>query len=218
MLHLDHVFVFVADPDAAIDAAAAAGLAVTHQRVHRGQGTENRCYGFDNGFVELLWCRDRAEIESAAVAPTGLGPRSRWWESDACPFGVCLRASPPPIRTWTYGVPFPPGMSVEMAATTERASEPVVFFFPPPDASRPGPTPGRQSLGSAITALELAFPLPDELSEAMQLLNDQPHIRLRDAAEPWLSLTIDGGGGVPIHLSEARVSLHPPTAQTAVSL
>ncbi|MFT4976091.1 MAG: hypothetical protein ACI8S6_001986 [Myxococcota bacterium] len=138
-MELDHIFVFVSDGAAAERAAVAAGLVPTHRRRHRGQGAENVCFRFGDIFVELLWACDQDELVSAAVAPTGLLERSRWRAGGVCPFGVCVRTSQrqPPFETWPYSVPFPAGMSVAMASTSRRATEPLVFAVVALDAPEP---------------------------------------------------------------------------------
>lgn len=204
-MELDHVFVMVRDLELATQQAESSGLRLTHQRVHRGQGTVNRCFGFDNAFIELLSCRDSAEIASVPVARTGLDARSRWWETGACPFGLCLRADPPPIETWSYSVPFPPGMSVEMASASERTKEPLVFFFPP--GATP-PPPGRQALGANMTAVELTYALPDGPSNATRLLEAHPKVNLVRAPEPWLVVTLDHAStGRSVDIPAAHLTL-----------
>lgn len=182
---LDHVFVFVDDGPAAERAAVDAGLVPTHRRRHRGQGTQNVCFGFGSAFIEFLWVVDRSEISSGAVRRTGLWPRSQWRTTGACPFGVCLSGSPS-FATWTYDVPFPQGVSVEMAENSESFEQPLLFVSP----SVGLPRKTAQPLGSAITAVVLQFPsaVPLRVPELTAA-----GVSERPGSPPRVMITIDGG-------------------------
>ena len=184
-MQLDHVFVFVEDGAAAVAAVEAAGLRVTHRRRHHRQGTENACFGFGAVFVELLWVVDPAEVQSPAVERTGLWGRSQWVRTGACPFGVCVRGTLPG-PTWTYAVPFPPGMSVEMAADSARAGHPLRFAFGAPGARSGVHQPDQAS----ITGLELAYPAAGTGPTAVL---EKVGVTQRVSNEPWLTLELDGG-------------------------
>ncbi len=199
-MDLDHVFVFVDDGPAAERAAVAAGLAPTHRRRHAGQGTETVCFGFANAYLELIWVADHDEITAPAVRRTGLWPRSQWRSTGACPFGACLRGVAP-FPTWTYGVPFPPGVTVEVAADSDNAAHPLLFAFPgvgaPPFTDQP--------LGRAITGVALAYPgaTPDRVPALTAA-----GITERPAPEPRLVLTLDGGRrGQAVDVPQALLQL-----------
>lgn len=199
-MELDHVFVFVDDLARAERSAVEAGLVPTHRRRHPGQGTENVCFGFGSAFLELLRVCDPSEITSERVLPTGLWARSRWRTTGACPFGVCLRGAPT-FPTWTYDVPFPPGISVEMSSDSAVASVPLLFAFA-------GAATGRtavQPLGRSITAVALDHPgaIPDRVPALTTAgVVERPGV-------PRLGLTIDGGRrGVAIDIPHTPVRLH----------
>jgi hypothetical protein len=202
-LALDHLFVMVPPDGRAVAAAEAAGLVETHARVHRGQGTANACYGFDNAYLELLWRHDERELASAAVGRTGLEPRSRWWETHACPFGLCF-SSAAPIPTWTYDVPFPPGMSAEMSETTADPTQPLLFFM---SARGAAPPRGRQPLGASIRVTELQMTATCHPQVRLAL----EHAGIRVTAGPPLA-TIEVAGatsGVDLRHAGAPVLLAP---------
>lgn len=106
-LHIHHVFVCtsVGAPEAEtlLDAGFVEGSANTHP----GQGTANRRFFFESGFLELLWVHDEREAKSATTAPTKLW--DRWAERGkaASPFGLCFSSSRGldsslPFPTWAY--------------------------------------------------------------------------------------------------------------------
>lgn len=195
---LDHLFVFVEDGALAEKAALDAGLVPTHRRIHPGQGTENVCFRFGSVFLELLWVRDVDEIRSEAVARTGLWPRSQWRSVPACPFGVCLRGTPT-FPSWTYSVPFPPGMSVEISTRSEQPDQALVFAISGPAGE---PPPSVQPLGREISSVELAYPGAD-----VPVLVDAG-LRVRSAEVPRVTLTIDGGTrGERIDVDEALLTI-----------
>ena len=188
-MQLDHFFVFVDDGAAAEAGALAAGLVPTHRRVHHRQGTANVCFGFGPVFLELLWEHDAAELSSPEVARTGLAGRAHWRQTGACPFGVCLRGTSAPFDSWTYDVPFPPGLSVEMAAGSDQIADPVVFAFLAEPAE---PKPSEQTLGQQITGLELTYPGAAARSDALRSLASAG-VTLVDGPQPHMVVTIDGG-------------------------
>ena len=68
-MDLDHIFFFVGPDAPEIARMADLGFAETYRRVHRGQGTQNVCYAFDNLYLELLWIRDVDEARQRDDPP-----------------------------------------------------------------------------------------------------------------------------------------------------
>ncbi len=183
---LDHLFIFIDSPGPAIAALAQFGLAESYRRRHPGQGTENVCYRLDNAYLELLWVNDRTEVDSALVAPTGLGPRSRWQAEGTCPFGVALHGDgAPPFATWPYRPPYLPPQIPGIAMAADSADAQGPLFFVSPGGGAPGQD-FQAGLGwRRITGLTLAGPRRD-----MPVL---PWLR-PVAAPAWhATLEIDGG-------------------------
>ncbi|CAG0980388.1 hypothetical protein PHYC_01735 [Phycisphaerales bacterium] len=142
--HIDHVFVLVAPgaPEAAL--LERAGLVPGARREHAGQGTANVCFCFANAYLELLFITNEAQLRSPPVATTRLWERSRWRESGASPFGVCLRGpGDPPVPTSQYAAPFlPQGHSIPIATDEDSPLAPMLFFAafppaPPPEFANP---------------------------------------------------------------------------------
>lgn len=130
---LDHVFI-VTEPDAAVgDRLVELGLLEGSPNVHPGQGTANRRFFFGNAMLELIYVTDEAEARSPLVTPTRLWERSRWRQTAACPFGLCLRATNddvPPFTTFDYRPPYlPDGAAIPIARGT-MAIEPMLFINP----------------------------------------------------------------------------------------
>jgi Glyoxalase-like domain len=135
-LELDHIFVCV-QPNAPEGIALSNfGLKEGRRRVHKGQGTENSCFFFQNAYLELLWLRDINEIQSSVVQPTGLWQRCCWRETAACPFGISFRLTNNtladiPFQTWNYYAPFlPEGLFLPIAVNSKFQHEPLIFLSP----------------------------------------------------------------------------------------
>jgi hypothetical protein len=127
---LDHLFVLAGHGAPEAESLIALGLSEGSPKVHKGQGTANRRFFFDNAMLELLYVTDGAEARSAPVAPTLLWERSCWRQTAASPFGLCLRATgddTPLFPTFEYRPPYlPPGVAIPIARGT-MAVEPMLF-------------------------------------------------------------------------------------------
>jgi hypothetical protein len=64
------------------------GFKANISRVHKGQGTANRCVVFKKNYLELIYL---TSIEEAKENPLKLPIRALWQETGACPFGIGLR-------------------------------------------------------------------------------------------------------------------------------
>lgn len=135
-LELDHIFVFL--PPGGKEAAllAESGLKESSRRTHKGQGTSNACFAFENSYLELIWVSDTMEVQTELVRPLGLWDRSRWRETNASPFGIGLRSSASenkslPFKTFPYNPPYlPPGVSIQIAENNPPLSKPLTFIVP----------------------------------------------------------------------------------------
>lgn len=130
---LDHVLLLAAPGAPEGERLTALGLREGTPNRHPGQGTANRRFFFQNAMLELIYVSDEAEVQSALVAPLRLWERSRWRQTAACPFGVCLRATdaaPLPFPTLDYRPPYlPEGGAIPIARGT-MAVEPLLFVNP----------------------------------------------------------------------------------------
>jgi hypothetical protein len=113
-LRLHHAFVCtsVGAPEAAD--LVNRGLVEGSSNTHLGQGTANRRFFFERGFLELLWVHDEREAQSTLSARTKLW--DRWAERGrtANPFGLCFSSqvgtgSILPFPFWAYRPSYLPG-------------------------------------------------------------------------------------------------------------
>jgi hypothetical protein len=146
-MYFDHAFVGVPSAELAAQATerlVSAGLVAGRAVKHRGQGTQNTCFFFDQGYIELLWCHDEAEATSANTRRTQLFQRT---QHTACPFGVSFaragRSAKLPFRSWDYAPQyFPDGMTIQMAVISDAVDQPLVFSLPQPHRAGPDPRVG----------------------------------------------------------------------------
>lgn len=181
-LELDHLFICTEPEAPEAEALKAFGLVEGIRRPHSGQGTANVCFFFENAYLELLWMRDRDEIQSNGVRPTGLWERCCWRETGACPFGIGLRITSSggglPFSIWDYNAPFlPSGVSILVATNSLNVSEPLIFISPSTQKPASYPPEKRPPLIhqpelKEITAARITLPEPGDFSFEVTALNE----------------------------------------------
>lgn len=135
-LELDHIFICVEPNAPEAIALADSGLQEGRNRIHRGQGTANRCFFFHNAYLELLWSCNSTEIKSSLVQPLHLWERCHWRNISACPFGISLRLTNNssdnlPFSTWQYCPSYlPEGAFIPIATNSQFTDEPLIFLSP----------------------------------------------------------------------------------------
>jgi len=132
---IDHIFILVSEGAPEAQLLIDFGLTEGPNRVHKGQGTSNRCFFFNNVMIELLWVSNEREAQNDSTAPTTLWPRWQKRNNGASAFGLCLRPSngvskQSPFKSWKYQpkLLFPKGMYVEIANSVTTLTEPFIFY------------------------------------------------------------------------------------------
>jgi hypothetical protein len=145
-ISLDHVFICTAVNAPEAEALVAFGLVEGSSNVHPGQGTANRRFFFEGGFIELLWVANPLEAQSELTSPTRLWDRWLGFVShknpQICPFGIGFSASgelaaPPPFESWAYHPRYLPADKSILFAKNTPLSEPELFYlsWPNPQTS-----------------------------------------------------------------------------------
>jgi hypothetical protein len=155
---LDHLFI-LSEPGAPEgERLIELGLTEGSPNVHRGQGTANRRFFFANAMLELIFVVDESEARSPLASPTRLWERSRWRQTHASPFGLCLRATAddaPSFTTLDYRPPYlPEGVAIPIARGT-LAVEPMLFINPMGQRPDTYPPASRQPLEHALGVREV---------------------------------------------------------------
>ena len=133
MLELDHIFVCVPNERELIDSLANSSLNLSARRIHRGQGTANRCAFFDNAYLEFLLRNNDEDLQSESLQSVSLWERMQWRNTGASPFGIAFRFVSNqhdfPVETRPYYAPFlPNGASIPIATPLNSIREPLIFF------------------------------------------------------------------------------------------
>jgi hypothetical protein len=192
-LQLHHVFACssVGAPEA--EGLLEAGLVEGSPNRHFGQGTANRRFFFESGFLELLWVHDEHEAQSTLTAPTSLWDRWAARGGAANPFGLCFSSS----DGIDSALPFPsvkyrPGYLSDdrylLFADNLPLSEPEVFVLSWPQVRSPPKTePMRHPLGFCeMRSVSVGMPDPPSVSGSLCAIKDAGLIKIHRSAIPEL--------------------------------
>ena len=133
---LDHIFIMVSKGAPEAQQLIDFGLTEGPNRVHKGQGTQNRCFFFNNVMIELLWVYNEQDAQNEITTPTTLWSRWQYRNTTASAFGLCIRSSNKedniaPFKSWKYQPElFPKPMYVSIADSVSNLKEPLIFFSP----------------------------------------------------------------------------------------
>ncbi|MFV2061248.1 MAG: hypothetical protein ACC653_11245, partial [Gammaproteobacteria bacterium] len=179
------------------------GLTEGPNRVHKGQGTQNRCFFFNNTMLELLWVYDESDAQNDSTTPTTLWPRWSQRKSDVCSFGLCVRAvdktkNEAPFNSWKYQPDlFPEGMFVKIADSVNNLKEPLIFYSPMghrPDSGNYANEKMRQHKINfkELTSISLGQP-QENYSDAFEALINHNIIKLNPNLNSKIELQFDKG-------------------------
>ena len=192
-LKLHHVFVHtsVGAPEAAD--LLEAGLVEGSPNNHPGQGTANRRFFFESGFLELLWVHDEREAQSPLSAPTRLWDRWAKRGGTANPFGLCFSSaegadSKLPFPTWAYRPDYLSDGRCLIFADNMPLSEPEVFVLSwRQGQSSPKTEPTRHPLGlREMRSVSVGLPEPTSISDSLRAIGDAGLLKMHRSAAPEL--------------------------------
>lgn len=198
-MEFDHLFICVAGPANEATQLIEFGLVEGTCNHHPGQGTANRRFFFQNGFIELLFATNRAELHSDLTKPTKLHERFPQRADSVSPFGVCLRPtkveSKVPFESWSYRPQFLPDQLVIKVASSP-SSEPMWFYLS--FGSRPDSVLGdkRQPLVhecgfKEITSVKVFAPMSAGISEPATVISNSSIIEYLEGKEHLLIIGFD---------------------------
>jgi hypothetical protein len=75
-MQVDHIFIFSNNQGREADQLVEFGLMEGSNRIHKGQGTTNCKFYFENFFLEILWVINEEEINQSPALETHLAYRS----------------------------------------------------------------------------------------------------------------------------------------------
>jgi hypothetical protein len=195
-IELDHLFVCTAPGGPEAEELIRFGLHEGAPNQHPGQGTANRRFDFANAMIELLWVSDAREAQSECARRTLLWERWSGRESEASPFGICVRPADnrnthSPFPAWEYRPAYLPDPLLMHIAET-GVEEPMWFylsFMQRADRQQrfiEHPNGIREITGLALTT---SVPLR---STASQRMVENRIVSSRKGARPLLEIEFDG--------------------------
>lgn len=192
-LHLHHVFICTSLGAPEAQELLDAGLVEGSSNTHVGQGTANRRFFFESGFLELIWVHDEREARSELVAPTKLWDRCSERGKAANPYGLCFSSvdgadSMLPFRTWEYRPDYLPGDRSFRFADNLPLSEPEVFVLSwPQGQSSPKSEPLTHPLGlREMRSVSVGLPEPASISSTLRAIRDAGLVKVHSSATPAL--------------------------------
>ena len=132
---IDHIFIFTNSKGKVADQLISLWLTEGSSRIHKGQGTTNRKFYFENFFLEILWVHDENEIKSDLVKPTGLWHRANFQTNNFSPFGLCLVNTEDTDNLFEKSLKyqpdyFPTGLSIDILPNDNQPELPWTFRLP----------------------------------------------------------------------------------------
>jgi hypothetical protein len=134
-MDIDHIFIFTESKGKAADQLVSFGLTEGSSRIHKGQGTTNRKFYFENFFLEILWVHDENEMKSDLVKPTGLWQRANYKTNNSSPFGLCIVNTDETDSLFEKSLKYQPeyfpwGLSIDILTNENQPELPWTFRLP----------------------------------------------------------------------------------------
>jgi hypothetical protein len=214
-LYLHHVFVCVSANAPEADALITAGFVEGSGNVHAGQGTANRRFFFQRGFLELLWVHNDEEAQSDLSAPTRLWDRFTQIDH-ANRFGLCfasdsqtLDASGFAFPTRRYQPDYLSGDQHILFADALSLAEPEVFLLSwPQHQSVRASEPRDHPLGlRELRAVSIGLRDIRDASPTLQALRDLKLLALHRSAQPELQLQFSSTTNVDYRFPELALQI-----------
>jgi Glyoxalase-like domain len=134
-MDIDHIFIFTGSKGKVADQLVSFGLTEGSSRIHKGQGTTNRKFYFENFFLEILWVHDENETKSDLIKPTRLWQRANYQTNNFSPFGLCLVNTDETYNLFEKSLKyqpdyFPAGLSIDILPNENQPELPWTFRLP----------------------------------------------------------------------------------------
>jgi len=134
-MEIDHIFIFSNNEGIESESLVESGFTEGSNRRHKGQGTINRKFYFENFFLEILWVVDQNEITQTPTKETGLWERANYTQNTISRFGLCLlneEGTDNLFEQCQIYQPnyFPQGMSIDILPNQNQKILPWTFRLP----------------------------------------------------------------------------------------
>ncbi|GCL65468.1 VOC family protein [Pseudaquabacterium pictum] len=219
---LDHIFVCTSIGAPEAQALLDAGLVEGSGNVHPGQGTSNRRFFFEYGFLELLWVHDESEATSTRTRPTRLWDRWSMRGGQANPFGICFSPQSEvdlslPFASWAYEPVYLPKGKRIFFAQAAALSEPELFVLGwPQPAAAASPQPRAHGLPlKSMLEVSVGLSDTDDPSEPMRAARDSGLLKVHRSARPELVIEFSSPHHIDLHVPSLAITLHGRPGSTA---
>jgi Glyoxalase-like domain len=194
-IELDHLFICTAPGAAEAEELVRFGLHEGPPNQHPGQLTANPHFSFANSMIELVWVNDAGEAQSERTRRTLLWERWSGRETEASPFGICVRPSDdqnmgPPFPAWEYRPVYLPDPLLMYIAETGIEEPMWVYLSFMRRADREQRFIEHRIGVREITGLALTTPLPFRAA-ASQRMVESKILSSRVGAIPLLEIEFD---------------------------
>ncbi len=196
-MEIDHIFIFSTRDGLEANDLVDFGLSEGSNRVHKGQGTRNRKFYFENFFIEVLWVHDENEIKSEITSPTKLWERSQYLINDYARFGLCLVNMPETDKLFENAEVyqpnyFPKDLAIDMLTNDISPAFPWTFRLPfkGPGKNTKEPTNHSNAI-SKLTKAEFGIGENPLTSDFCRLINATKNIKFQQSTKLELSLEFD---------------------------
>ena len=204
-IQLDHVFMCCQPGAPEADVLLKLGFVEGSRNVHAGQGTENRRFFFEGGFIELLWVAKPDETQSPLTSPTRLWPRWSGRQSESCPFGVAFSPAgnevpPPPFATWEYRPKYLPQDKRILFAEGTSLQEPELFYMAWPHTMASAASQPKNHAIPLLRMLSVSVGVPSSnaLSQAARSAADAGLLNYHQSSR--YELLIEFASKEPLHI------------------
>ncbi|WP_071778303.1 VOC family protein [Cyanobium sp. PCC 7001] len=213
-LSLDHIFVCtsVCAPEATL--LLDAGLVEGTGNGHTGQGTSNRRFFFDHGFLELLWVHDEQEATSPRTRPTRLWERWSGRDKHANPFGIYFTSQsesnyPLPFASWAYEPAYlPKGKRIHFAEGTALSEPEMVALSWPRQSGAVAAQPRAHKLPlRSVSAVSVGLSDVEQPSAPMHAARDSGLVRIHKSSRPELVVEFSSPASIRVHFPSLGISL-----------
>jgi hypothetical protein len=221
-LRLHHVYVCTSVDAPEAKALLDAGLIEGSSNTHPGQGTANRRFFFESGFLELLWVHDPREAQLPLSAATKLWDRWAGRGKTASPFGLCFSSedgagSTLPVATWEYRPDYLSEDRCILFADGLPLSEPEVFFLSWRQGQSPPATePKRHPLGLRdMRSVSVGLRDPSSISRTLREIRDAGLVAIHRSTTPELVIEFTSHDDVRYGIPALGLVLvgRPPTTR-----
>jgi len=199
---LDHIFICASFEAPEANHLIDFGLTEGTGNTHPGQGTSCRRFFFHNAMLELLWLHNEEEAKSEIILPLRLYERCKYKETNASPFGICLRPMNKgetdfPFDCWSYCPSYlPENVSMYIAESSTLVDEPLLFYSPMSVRQDQYTQERKQPLEHKagfreITSVRITMPKSEAYSPALRAINKMEQIEIKQGNENLLELFFD---------------------------